>query len=59
MTTDADLERRIRDELRLCEQARDEGRRAAAAVHWETFIRLIAQRSPKRVREMERERNLT
>ena len=59
MTTAADLERRISEELRLCERARDEGRRAAASLHWEQFVRLIAQRSPKRVRQMERERGLS
>ena len=55
---DALLEDRIKAELALCEKAKAEGRRASAALHWEEFVRLIAQRSPKRVRQMEREQGL-
>lgn len=53
--TDADLERRIDFEAGLLAIAQTPAEQTSA---WDELKRLVAQRSPQRVEQMERERNL-
>lgn len=59
LNPDADLEQRIKAELDACHAAKAAGDTEAQARHWNKFVSLIASRSPKRVRRMEREKGLT
>lgn len=55
---DSELEAKIAAELDACEKARNEKRMDDCRKHYDLFVRLIAQRSPKQVSRMERERGL-
>lgn len=52
------LEERIKHELALAFEAREGGKPEVATWHWGEFVRLIEERRPERVREMERARGI-
>jgi len=55
---DAWLERRIKAELAACHVEREQGCSAQSQKHWQEFVRLIAQRSPRQVAKMEKRAGL-
>lgn len=52
---DDDLERAIKAEIDAMNGAAD---RETAQAHWQKAVKLIGQRSPTKVRQMERERRI-
>lgn len=55
---DAELESRIKDTLADCQDANRHGNGKLAAEKWAQFVALVAQRSPAKVEQMERDRGL-
>ncbi len=55
---DKSLEVEIDNALKRCEKYRSEGDKENAKTWWEQVVRLIAKRSPKQIKKMERARGL-